>query len=48
MGGVLQKNVWLVKDTVKKGHFCLPNYKASMFFSCQLKNEGLPYSCAQS
>jgi hypothetical protein len=35
------KIVWLVKDTT------VFKCKVSMFFSCQLKNEGLPYSCAQ-
>jgi len=36
------KIVWLVKDTVKK-RTTVFQCKVSMFFSCQLKNEGLPY-----
>jgi len=44
------KNVLLVEDTVKKGHYCIYlNIRRACFFpNCQLKNEGLPYSCAQS
>jgi len=48
MGGVLHKCVACEGHSEKRTLLYLPNYKASVFFSCQLKNEGLPYSCAQS
>jgi len=44
------KNVSPVKDTVKKGNYCiyLNIRQACCFPNCQLKNEGLPCSCTQS